>query len=117
VYAPYLGHFNDSNIPVNVDEIKRSLGESSFQKVLKIYGLEYSYHRQKEDIYNGGPNRGRRIKNVVGGICSKVLWYEFPGINENISCDYDNAERLKAITRKLLLSTISVETPNSTVGV
>ncbi len=107
-----MGHFDDSNIPVNVDEIKRSLAESSFQKVLKNYGLEYSYHRQEEDIYDGGPDRGRRIKNIVGGISSKVLSYEFPGIK----CHYDNDERIKAISRKLLLSTISEKTPNPTVG-
>jgi hypothetical protein len=63
-----------------------------------------------------GPDRGRRIQNIVGGICSKVLSYEFPGINESISCHYDNDERIKAITRKLLLSTISEKTPNPTVG-
>jgi hypothetical protein len=97
----FFGHFNDSNIPVNVNEIKRSLAESSFRKVLKQYGLEYSYHRQEEDIYDGGPDRGRRIKNIMGGICNKVLSYEFPGINENISCNYSDASRIEAISRKL----------------
>jgi hypothetical protein len=112
----FLGHFNDPDVPVNADEIKRSLGETSFQNVLKNYGLEYSKHKAKEDIYVGGPDRGRRIKNTVGGICGKVLAYEFPGTSEKTSCNYDNDERIKAITRKLLLSTISDKTPNPTVG-
>jgi hypothetical protein len=82
------------------------LAESSFRKVLKQFGLEYSYHRQEEDIYDGGPDRGRRIKNIMGGICSKVLSYEFPGINENISCNYSDASRIEAISRKLHISNI-----------
>jgi hypothetical protein len=112
-----LEHFNAIKEPVTLDEIKHSLCESSFQKVLTFYGVECSTHRNKlHDVPAFGPTKGRRIKYSFGGICSKVSAYEFPGINESISCHYDNDEKIKAITRKLLLSTILEKTPNPTVG-
>jgi hypothetical protein len=94
----FLAHFNASNIPVNIDEIKLSLCEHSFQKVLMTYGLEYSTHKTPDDVYEGGPQRGKRIKNSFGGICRKVLGYEFPGIDENISCNYSDARRIEGWT-------------------
>jgi hypothetical protein len=98
----FLAHFNTTEVSVTLDEIKQSLVEVSFQKALKKYGLEYFKHRTEEnDVPKSGATVGRRIKNSLGGICSKVLAYEFPGINENISCKYDNAGRIKAISRRL----------------
>jgi hypothetical protein len=103
----FLAHFNTTGVPVTLIEIKLSLIQNSFQKVLTNYGLTYFTHRTPLDVCVGGPQRGKRIKNSLGGICSKILKYEFPNTSESISCNFTNAERINAIMQKLLLTKIA----------
>jgi hypothetical protein len=103
----FLNLFDASNMIVTVDEIKHSLLEHSFKKVIMNYGLELSKHYGKEDIPISGSKSGRRVKYLNGGICQKILGYEFPGIDETISNNYSDDKRVDAIMRMIALSNIT----------